>query len=808
MRRSVKSEVTITDAFEDIRTSKMVQTLIRNTQQNVTVFITPDNSFKFLSDIIKRANKSIDIMVYEFWSTDIFNVIEEVVRSKNVDVRVLIEGNVYGTAGDEYNRWMAYKFWNLSQEGFNVTVMWDVDSYYMHAKVIIIDESIVLVASENFVPTAYPLDPTNIKKIVYDTGSRGWGAVIFNSTVAEEFAEVFEQEWINASPYDPSEQGTEPPDYGIIEYEAPFQDLLISDPNAVVTPIFSPTNSYDAILQAINSAQYFILLELMYISNRSESVDSLLDALRDAKERGVTVQIILEDDVSYYYDIVDNLTALGFYVVPAFRDADVPLFCHNKGIIIDDELAIIGSINWSGTSLTKNTEAGVLIKSDLIAKTLKQVYAWDWEKSSGETFDSDNDGLSNAYELDHDLDPNNPDTDGDGLSDYDEIFVYHTDPNDATSPGVVIVSPENNSCISSTSLTVEWTASELVDTCHIYLNDTYVDRVPAQAGSYTIENLRDQSWYILKIIAELTTGSNVTVKLLFGVDTLAPELEVLSPENNTYLIEGEYVISWTASDFSSIRFRVEINGSTIYEGKNTQMSWEFEKGDYTITITAIDAAGNSASEILLIHIRERPKLAIVYPLNGTYINDAVIELTWNVSDDSVIKEFIIKLNDTTIITLPKHTRSYQISLEDEKYYIALIIAIDALDNVIAVSYSIFGVDTQPPVITIEKPANNSVIYTNEIELSWHAEDFSPVRFIITVNGSVVYEGYENEITVSMSPGTNVIIITAIDAAGNKNSILMIIHMKEEKREINEYIILGIIIVLIALVLVILVRKYF
>ncbi len=45
------------------------------------------------------------------------------------------------------------------------------------------------------------------------------------------------------------------------------------------------------------------------------------------------------------------------------------------------------------------------------------------------TFDSDLDGL-NDYEEEnvYHTDPNNPDTDGDGLNDYDEVYVYSTDP--------------------------------------------------------------------------------------------------------------------------------------------------------------------------------------------------------------------------------------------------------------------------------------------------------------------------------------------------------------------------------------------
>ena len=47
--------------------------------------------------------------------------------------------------------------------------------------------------------------------------------------------------------------------------------------------------------------------------------------------------------------------------------------------------------------------------------------------------DNDKDGINNTDEISYVTNPNKEDTDGDGLSDYDEIFTYHTDPLSADS---------------------------------------------------------------------------------------------------------------------------------------------------------------------------------------------------------------------------------------------------------------------------------------------------------------------------------------------------------------------------------------
>jgi hypothetical protein len=50
-----------------------------------------------------------------------------------------------------------------------------------------------------------------------------------------------------------------------------------------------------------------------------------------------------------------------------------------------------------------------------------------------EPTDADDDGLNDDREAELQTDPANPDTDGDGTSDGDEVFLYGTDPNDAES---------------------------------------------------------------------------------------------------------------------------------------------------------------------------------------------------------------------------------------------------------------------------------------------------------------------------------------------------------------------------------------
>src|SRR5258708_37296176 len=52
--------------------------------------------------------------------------------------------------------------------------------------------------------------------------------------------------------------------------------------------------------------------------------------------------------------------------------------------------------------------------------------------------DPDHDGLTNLQEFQLGTDPNNPDTDGDGLTDGQEVLMYHTNPLLASTDGTGI----------------------------------------------------------------------------------------------------------------------------------------------------------------------------------------------------------------------------------------------------------------------------------------------------------------------------------------------------------------------------------
>lgn len=589
----------------------------------IETFVCPDSSYRVLSSLIQSANQSLDILIYEFWSQDIYQEIENLVTSKPaVKVRVLFEGDVYqsGTIGenDNGNRFIASELYQLGAS-YDVTVKFERNSnVYMHSKVVIVDQKIVLVSSGNFVQTTYPKDLSAIEK-VYPTPARDWGIVIYSTAVAETFTEKFNSIWNIATNYDPDTDGTgtEKTSSYTMSYVKEF-DAEVFEEFVGLEPIFSPDNSLNTIKWMIDRANHTIFIQQFYI-NSGGSVDTLIDALKNAATRGVTIQIIIQDnptEVQGYFSGYSNIHVVA---------ADGPLFYHVKSVIVDDHLVLVSSINWSDKSISENYEAGILVDSRNVTHYYKTIFQDDWE-DAGYTFDSDNDGLSDLYEEDHGLDKLDPDTDGDGISDYDEIFIYNSDPLDKNSPSFVIVSPKNGTYFNRNWVQLEWTEPQgTVDRFEILVNGTSIDNT--SETNYILTDLQNNALYMVEIWA--WSGNNYKKKsVFFYVDMGPPTIIIHSPSNNTITYATTITLNWTVTDYSAVITQIYLNGSQIYTGSDSHTTITLHRGKNNITILAKDLAGNiGVKTIFITCLQNEIEYLEIYPYNGSAVNSIYVNVT-------------------------------------------------------------------------------------------------------------------------------------------------------------------------------------
>ncbi len=99
---------------------------------------------------------------------------------------------------------------------------------------------------------------------------------------------------------------------------------------------------------------------------------AIAKALVEAKRRGVRVRVILDkSQLSERYSSAKFLVNAG---IPVWIDDRVAI-AHNKVMIIDDEIVITGSFNFTRSAQDRNAENLLIIKD----ANLATLYEWNWQ---------------------------------------------------------------------------------------------------------------------------------------------------------------------------------------------------------------------------------------------------------------------------------------------------------------------------------------------------------------------------------------------------------------------------------------------
>lgn len=154
-----------------------------------------------------------------------------------------------------------------------------------------------------------------------------------------------------------------------------FPASLLSADNITATNItilFSPTDECGkVILDKINSAEKSIELAMYHFTSRV-----LSRALVTAVKRGVTVRVFLDgENAREYYSKANFLKKKGVLVKLEKGEG----LMHNKFCIIDDELLITGSYNWTTSADLRNDENVIFINSKEVARAYRVQFEKYWQ---------------------------------------------------------------------------------------------------------------------------------------------------------------------------------------------------------------------------------------------------------------------------------------------------------------------------------------------------------------------------------------------------------------------------------------------
>ncbi len=336
------------------------------------LFASPDCSYNALNSLLHKANESVFIEVYSFSNPFLLDILGNL-SINGVNIKIILQENHASYWENQYTYWAAYELYSRG-----IDVYWAGDEFsFTHAKYVIIDNSTVIVMSENWAKSGVPIDSSY--------GNRGWGIAINDSEVANYYLDVFIYDLSIAEPYDPNTV-----DHGkSVSYNVPKGNYeVIASVEELrefmkVTPILSPDFSEQLIIDLINSANESLLIEQMYIY---PSLTDIVNAIINAKNRGVEVKVILDPRSSKNNETAQLLINAGIDVALAntsyYGSRHLFETMHNKGVIVDHKITLISSINWSPTSLRDNREVGIVINNENVSEYYEELFMYDWNNAA------------------------------------------------------------------------------------------------------------------------------------------------------------------------------------------------------------------------------------------------------------------------------------------------------------------------------------------------------------------------------------------------------------------------------------------
>jgi phosphatidylserine/phosphatidylglycerophosphate/cardiolipin synthase-like enzyme len=360
----------------------------------ITTFVSPDNSYDTIRNELRNARSSISMNMYEFTNPFLYQELVDALK-RNITVRIFMEGSPIGGIDDREK----YILSTLASQGSSIRfIVSDQENQvyaryqFNHAKYLIIDNETVIVESCNWAKTGVPKNPT--------FGNREWGMVIRDKEVAAQFSHVFEED------YDPQRRDsypckamnfTIPPDFSL-DYQTPsgshhpqFTTKTITTPS-IITPVFSPDTSEQAILTAIDNATTTIYIQQLYIyKDWGETQSPFVEHIINKSLQGVLVWVILDYNPDYGETIAmlnetkQLLEENGVRVKFISTEWSPFTAIHNKGMVIDNTTVLVSSINWNEQSVRKNREAGVLITNQEVALYYASVFLSDWNLAPSKT---------------------------------------------------------------------------------------------------------------------------------------------------------------------------------------------------------------------------------------------------------------------------------------------------------------------------------------------------------------------------------------------------------------------------------------
>ncbi len=288
------------------------------------LMVQPDDGLEPFLREIDSAACGVDLSVYILSEPSIIDHLGQAAR-RGVRVRVMLEEHPFGGGGGQVET-MA------TLEALGIEVRWSgTQLRFSHAKYMVVDSTVAVVMNQNLTTSAF-------------ISNREFAVITTERAEVEQAQAVFDRDW---------------------------DHLDIEDPDGPL--ILSPSNSREWLLALIASADRSIDLYAEVIRD-----GEIVTALGEAAQRGVTVRLIVDDSI----DEGTQERAIQLFDMGVEIRLASALYIHAKLMVIDGNVAVVGSQNPTPTSLDDNREVSMLVDDEAALRRCALIFERDWQRAA------------------------------------------------------------------------------------------------------------------------------------------------------------------------------------------------------------------------------------------------------------------------------------------------------------------------------------------------------------------------------------------------------------------------------------------
>jgi phosphatidylserine/phosphatidylglycerophosphate/cardiolipin synthase-like enzyme len=336
---------------------------------NATVFVLPDAPGVPI-ETLRAADRRLLLGGYTLTASRVVDALVAAHR-RGVTVRVLVDDAPVGGVGGREARALD----RLSAAGVEVRVVGTGPARFdfHHPKYAVVDDR-ALVTSENWKPAG-----------TGGNGSRGWGVRVDSPVVAADLAGLHRNDSTarDTTAWDRYREGET---YGhenatVGDYPTRFQAERVRVEGVRV--LTAPGNAERAVVDLLDEADESVAVIQPGIGGPHQP---FLRATVRAARRGVEVRILLssawyaEEENERLVEWLNDLAAAEDLPLSAKLSRPGGRFekVHTKGVVVDGETAVVGSLNWNNNSARENREVALVLEGEEAGGYYRRTFDADW----------------------------------------------------------------------------------------------------------------------------------------------------------------------------------------------------------------------------------------------------------------------------------------------------------------------------------------------------------------------------------------------------------------------------------------------